>query len=73
MLVNIDNEIIKLLRLTEPNVIEGAVNAYLIGGIHSALMCDAFPKHKEEKIISLKKKCIERLSQNICDVISKDI
>ena len=52
MLVNIDNEIIKLLRLKEPNVIEGAVNAYLIGGIHSALMNDAFPKHNEEKIIS---------------------
>ena len=73
MLVNIDNEIIKLLGLKESNVIEGAVNAYLIGGIHSALMCDAFPKHKKEKIISLKKKCIERLSKNICDVISKDI
>ena len=73
MLVNIDNEIIKLLGLKESNVIEGAVNAYLIGGIHSVLMCDAFPKHKEEKIISLKKKCIERLSKNICDVISKDI
>lgn len=48
MLVNIDNEIIKLLGLKEPNVIEGAVNAYLIGGIHSALMDDAFPKHKED-------------------------
>ena len=43
MLVNIDNEIIKLLGL------------------------------KEQKIISLKKKCIKRLSQDICDVISKDI
>nr|DAW54670.1 MAG TPA: hypothetical protein [Caudoviricetes sp.] len=73
MLVNIDNEIIKLLRLKEPDVIEGAVNAYLIGGIHCALMNDAFPKHKEEKIISLKKKCIKRLSQNICDALSKDI
>ena len=73
MLVNIDNEIIKLLGLKEPNVIEGAVNAYLIGGIHSALMSDAFPKHNEEKIISLKKKCIKRLSQNICDALSKDI
>ena len=73
MLVNIDDEIIKLLRLKEPTVIENAVNAYLIGGIHSALMCDAFPKHSEEKIISLKKKCIKRLSQDICDVISKDI
>ena len=30
MLVNIDNEIIKLLRLKEPDVIEGAVNVYLI-------------------------------------------
>ena len=73
MLVNIDNEIIQLLGLKEPNVIEGAVNAYLIGGIHSALMCDAFPKHSEERIISLKKKCIKRLSQDICDVISKNI
>lgn len=73
MLVNIDNEIIKLLRLKEPDVVEGAVNAYLIGGIHCALMNDAFPKHKEETIISLKKKCIKRLSQNICDALSKDI
>ena len=73
MLVNIDDEIIKLLRLKEPTVIESAVNTYLIGGIHSALMWDAFPKHSEEKIISLKKKCIKRLSQDICDVISKDI
>ena len=73
MLVNIDNEIIKLLGLKEPNVIEGAVNAYLIGGIHYALMDDAFPKHREDKIITLKKKCIKRLSQSICDVLSKNI
>ena len=32
MLVNIDNEIIELLGLKESNVVEGAVNAYLIGG-----------------------------------------
>ena len=55
MLVNINDEILELLELedleeTEDNkeMIENVVNAYLVGGIHTAVSQEASSVNKEE-------------------------